>query len=494
MLESLQYSLLRRKEELIPPSTGLWNDSSLQILACPDRGREIEEIREQVLDFIKDNRIAMHNEVVVYLTDPSRHVPYIQRVFGRFKPYDPEYIPFCILGTTGKDTLFAQGMKALLDIMQLRFDRAHVFELLRNPIVQATRGFSADAVSIWEQWAEALSIFRGYNLEQRMEMGDTGLALTDAHTFKLGMARMLVVELTEGAVILDFIENETGNDSSDAKSLPVIPYRDFETSDRKNLEMFCATMEALYSDGKRLRESVETGPDGAVETMRNLVSQWMGKIPETTAVDGAAEGSMLRSLYDGLAAVSLQKSIPGRAHIPFEEFVTLVTGCLPDEGASPANAWTGGITFAPLKPSMVVPHNIIFVAGLDDVLFPGSNERPSWGLLSCKRIIGDSDGVRDSRFAFLELLHAARKRLILTYRSKDMQKESELHPSSVIEELKAYLIDMIKIMEYSDGKQVYAFQREIPWIVHIRSRHYVFGRDVRLCGQTCNSRFLQGCR
>jgi len=464
ILEALQYSLLRRQTGISTPSSGMKPDRSLQILGCPDPGREIEEIREQILDAVSDGTVSQLNEIVVYLPDTSAYVPFINRVFNRYSPFDKEYIPFCILGTSGKTTHFAQGMTALFALLQGRFDRTHVFELLRNPIVQCTRSIPVDSIVVWENWAEELAIFRGYNRQHRETMGDTGETCTDAHTFELGMARLALAELLEGPVELDFYE--TSHDGTRI-ALPVIPYRDFNTSDRANLEQFCSTIETLRSDIGNLRTCAgETGLQETIDTLQELVTDWFGKIPDTPDIDGAVEGSVRKSFLDGIATIPLQSSLVGRDTIPFEEFVSTIAGCLPEDTPMHASAWTGGVTFAPLTPAMVVPHTVVFAGGLDDTAFPGSNQHPSWNLLAKKRIVGDFDQVRANRFAFLELLHAARKRLVLTYRSRNMQKEEELNPSSVLLELESFLTECGLIKVSNTNKKSCAATTTIPWIVH----------------------------
>jgi exonuclease V gamma subunit len=465
LLESLQVSLLRRETAMREPAAGWSPDGSLRILACPDRGREIEEIREQVLDMVKDGTITLLNQVVVYLSDPAEYIPHIQRVFGRFRRDDDGYIPFCILGASGKQTAYAQGMKTFLDILHTGFDRPRLFELLRNSIVQANRGIAVGWVPLWEQWADRLGIFRGYDREHRKKMGDSGGTLTDIHTFRLGIARLLLGELSKGPAVLDFRETGCGGTDQALEPVPVLPFRDYSTSDRRCLETFCATVESLYRDGIRLQEAMETGIDTALEILRELVHLWMGNVPDREVADAALERTTARAFYDGLAAISLQQTVAGRNQLPPDEFFSLLLGCLPDKTPASPAAWTGGITFAPLTPRMIVPHDVVFAAGLDDVLFPGSNDRPSWNLLSGKRIIGDTDPVRDNRFAFLEVLHAARKRLVLSYRARDMQKESELHPSSVVLELDDYL------KKQETGAGPLELVQEIPWVVHESLEH-----------------------
>jgi hypothetical protein len=143
-----------------------------------------------------------------------------------------------------------------------------------------------------------------------------------------------------------------------------------------------------------------------------------------------------------------------------KEFIALARACVPAELEAYSSAWRG-VTFAPLRASAVLPHRAIFVLGLDAAAFPGTNEKGNWDLLSRNRIVGDPDTVKDNRFAFLELLHAAKEYLILSYKARDLQKDESLQPSSVISELEEYLMSRIK----TDASRS-AIRREIPWVVH----------------------------
>jgi hypothetical protein len=116
---------------------------------------------------------------------------------------------------------------------------------------------------------------------------------------------------------------------------------------------------------------------------------------------------------------------------------------------------------------MIVPHRVVFALGLGATAFPGSSENPTWDLLSRKRLVGDSDRVRDNRFAFLELLHAAQVRLVLSFCSRNMQKEEDLQPSSVILELESYLRDQGLTSAGDASKEDRCtIRRTIPWIAH----------------------------
>ncbi len=461
LLGAVQSGLLSRDEAAGDFDGALHRDGTLEILSCPDPGREVEELRERILDLAHEKKIRRLNEVAVYLPDPAAYLPYIHRVFGAYPPGHPLHIPFTVIGAPGGDSVFARGIQVFLEIAAGAFDRSRFFSLVRNPIVQSSRGIDPARVAVWERWADDAGLYRGYDRGHREELGDRGLAVTDAHTFSFVMARMLIGNLASGPVDLGF---SLPGVAPGRGGLPLPPYRDFDSGDADLLESFCAVVEELHCDVESLRASLGEDLVRGIDVLAGLVGRWFGTIDDEAGVNAVEEARVRREFLAGIRLIKLQKTLAKRDRVPLKELIVLVRECLPAELPSFSNAWTGGITFAPLRPSMVVPHRVLFVLGLDAAAFPGTSERPAWDLVSRKRIIGDSDAVRDNRFAFLETLHAARERLFLSFRGRDMQKEEELQPSSVVLELEAYLAARGLRRDGAPGGC--AARRELPWIVH----------------------------
>jgi len=449
LLKAIQRSLLSRNNNLgfINTSTPLTStistssiiptqkDDSLLILACPDLSREVEEVRELILDMAHDDVIDCFDDIAVYIPDPNKYAPYIQRVFGAYPHGHQEYIPFTILGASGGSSLVARALSALLGIAAGGFNRAMIFELLDNPIVMTSRGFSHGDLERWEEWVEAYGMFRGYNAEQRGLMGDRGSAVIDEHTFEHGMRRVLM-------------KNDDERDERETRSAEIF------MSLLKELN----ELSTFFSGGDGTLDIRE-----AAETVRRAVWAWIGRIGNGSA-DEAAETRVRREILNRVTQIELQHTCAGRTEISNEEFLALARDCVAAELSAAPTAWRG-VTFAPLRASMVLPHRVIFAMGLGAAEFPGTNETPGWDLLSSKRIVGDSDRVRDNRFAFLEMMHAAKERLILSYRARDMQKDEGLQPSSVVLELEEYLIGQGAVDSEVNSRKCSA-RREVPWVVH----------------------------
>lgn len=428
LLETLQASLLERRSQLLPGSKP---DDSLVVFATPDPGRAVEHLHAKVLDLVSQGTLQKMEDVVVYLPEPQAYLPHIQRVFGASTPGSADHIPYSVLGLPIRDSLYAQGISALLRIVEGNFDRASVFQVLRNPIVQSSRKFSPDSVTTWESWADSLGIFRGYDKSHRAEMGDKGAYVGDVHTFAMGFARLLSGNLADGSVELGYGEGSMA---------PIPVFRDFDTSDPTLLASFISQVESLHESSAGIRAALSSqGISSAVQALLTLCKSWLGTLPEERSWDALGESRVQKDFMGSLPQIALQQSLCGREHMSLAEMLEQAKACLPGELPPASKAWVGGITFAPLRQGMVLPHPVLFVLGLDAGAFPGVQIRSPSDLLSQKRIVGDSDPVRDNRFAFLELLHAARKHLYLMFRSRNMQKEEDLQPASVVLELEAYL-------------------------------------------------------
>jgi hypothetical protein len=331
--------------------------------------------------------------------------------------------------------LAARGLFTLLNIVSGQFNRAQVFELLRNPIVMASKKITPGGVERWERWAEEYGMFRGYNAKQREGMGDMGDAVTDEHTFERGMKRV---------------------------------FESAEMSDEwavRSAEKFSSLLEELNGLSAVFTKSgAVVDIRESVEAIRCAVWSWFSVIPPGCSTDKGAEGRVRGEALNGLEQIEFQRECAGRVFIDKSEFMALVRGCVPDELDVRPSAWCG-VTFAPLRASMALPHRAVFALGLGAAEFPGTNEAGGWNLLSHKRIVGDSDRVRDNRFAFLELIHAAKERLILSFGARDMQKDEALQPSSVILELEEYLIGQGLVDEAGHTRKC-AVRREVPWVMH----------------------------
>ncbi len=100
---------------------------------------------------------------------------------------------------------------------------------------------------------------------------------------------------------------------------------------------------------------------------------------------------------------------------------------------------TGGVTIAPLAALGAIPFSIVYVVGLGEDAFPGSNALPSFDLRSDARLPGDIHPAEKARYLFLEVLKSAGDKIYLLWNNKDLQKDQDLLPAIPVVQLQHYL-------------------------------------------------------
>ncbi len=386
-------------------------DGTLLLLEAPDRGREMETLRDQILSWLEQDPRRTPGDVVVYLPDPTRHRVQIERVFGALAPGDPGHLPYTLLGVSSRESQWTQGVLAFLRLVRGPLDRPSLFALLRNDLCRARLGLESATLRRWEHWCEGTGMIRGWDLADR----STDRHATPSHCLRTGLERLLLAPLSGASGV-----------QLPGRSVPLSPWRDFASSDADQLERFCATLERIHVDTTSLRALSGTvdGPTLAGELITRL-DRWLD-------TDSApAEAGVRRSLLEGLDPLSLRA---GEA-ITLEELEELVQSLAESELPGSSRAWTGVVTFAPLRTGHILPHGLVLIPGLDADAFPAEATATTLDLLGKHRIVGDPDPASDGRHAFLLALLSARDRLVLSWRSRDIQKDEAKDPSTVVLEL-----------------------------------------------------------
>jgi len=400
---------------VVPP------DESVTLLAAPERGREMEAVRDQILQWLSEDPSRSPSDCLVLLADPSRHRTEIHRVFGGVAPGEPGWIPWAFLGEPGRESRFARGVEAIGALLLFGMDRPGVFELFRNPLCRLRLGIEAETVLAWERWAEGSGMLRGWDAADRAGRGDQ--EPWDSHTFRAGILRLYAARLAAGDLSLSL------RVAADQVRLP--GWRDFESSDPMALDGFVGALERLHVDLEALKAKLP-GRDLAFlsEEFLALCETWLEP-------DGPEESQVRKAWRQGMGLLALQA---GRAEpMELDELVDAVKGFLPDELPGSARAFAGALTFAPLRISNLVPHELVVVAGLESDAFPRAVQKTSLDLLGTRRLVGDADPLQDDRHTFLSVVLSARSRLVLSWRAEDLQKDREIEPSSVLQELRAAL-------------------------------------------------------
>ena len=124
VLGTVQGLVLTREAEL---SHRLEQDDSLRICEAPDMLREVEMLRDMLLDELEEARQKGNplclRDITVYLPDPSLYDASFKQVFTSFPSWHEEYIP-CTLaeGSTGTSR-FSSAVESLVNLIRGHFSR-----------------------------------------------------------------------------------------------------------------------------------------------------------------------------------------------------------------------------------------------------------------------------------------------------------------------------------------------------------------------------------
>lgn len=399
-------------------------DGSVVLLECPERGREIETVRDRIFDWLEEDPARKISDAVVLVPETGKHRAAIHRVFDAHAPGDPSYVPWVVLGESAGESRWARAVRSLLALARGQADRPSVFALLRNRLVQEKLRVDSPTVSRWEAWAEMSGMIRGWDAAHRREMGDAPEAALDTHTFRAGWLRLQLAPLAQGAFALGLKRPE-----GVPEHIPVA--RDFD-SDPTEVDAFGACLERLFHEARAFAACCQySSPTALAAKFAAWVDGWIG-------FDDDAEARVRRDLLEGIEHLSIQEEA-GRDRIGLAELEEIVVSLLSGDLPGSARAFAGALTFAPLKSGHILPHGLVVLAGFDADAFPGDGSRTRLDLLAAAPLVGDADPVRDNRGLFLQAVLSARSRLVATWRGRDIQRDEKLEPSSVIQELEEAL-------------------------------------------------------
>ncbi|BBO73361.1 hypothetical protein DSCW_07780 [Desulfosarcina widdelii] len=404
------------------PSASLAQDRSLQIVACPGIRREVETVYDSILVNLEADPTLCMTDIAVMVSDMARYKPVVDSVFSR----QPGRIAYNLVDSVARtESVFARAVVAIMELARGNFSRKQVFDLLRNPCVMRKWRYDTNALSVWIRWADALGIFHGYENTVEGEEGGPGAG---CFSWRQGLERLRLSR------IMTLTTDAEGFDRPHFKGL--VPFADLDATDDALVEKFCLLIESLA----RALEPFNI-PAAASRHWRTAFFRVLDGFVEIAA-DMRGEEAVYRSLvqsfdhfvrYDDLAAIREGRDLTAEALWAF------VTAHLDGISGGRGDYLTGGVTVAALMPMRPIPFKVVYVLGLEEGGFPGHEPENRLDLRTRKRRIGDITPVERNRYLFLEILISVGRKLYLSYVSRDLQKDRDLQPCSVVHQLRRYV-------------------------------------------------------
>jgi exodeoxyribonuclease V gamma subunit len=380
-------------------------DDTIQIHACHSPMREMQVIRDLILDaFIADPSLRPH-EILVLAPRIAEYAPFIDAVFGVAHPHQPQ-IPYAIADRAlGAEAPSVDAALRALDLATSRATVTELFDFLDCGPVRAAAGLDPGEVEAARQWAGDANVRWGRDGDHRRDILGTEGESFD--TWRAGIDRLL-------------LGYAMGN--SDALVRDVLA-RGTAAGEPAPLGRFAAFVDRwvrVAKDLERPRSLDEWARDFSV-----LLDQFVMPVDESDEL-------ALRKLREQLGDITR-----GAKLADFTEPVGMnvlrnrLRAATEADGAG-SGFLAGGVTFCSLTPMRAIPAKLMIIAGLGDGAFPRRDRAVSYDLIAAARRPGDRSPRDDDRYAFLETLLAARSRLVLTFVGRSQRNNSPLAPSSVL--------------------------------------------------------------
>jgi exodeoxyribonuclease V gamma subunit len=465
-LERLQQSFRELNPELLKPDAQMVStqseidDASLRIHVCHTRLRELEVLRDQLLDAMQSLPIKPSG-IVVMAPDIQAYASLIPAVFG--VPGDArERLPYHLadIAIASSHSLY-KAFARLLDLPGMRITAPEVVDLLGVAEISRRLGLDAAAVDTLSDWLRESRVAWALDAKFRERFGVPSIT---EHTFAWAMDRLLAGYLMADAANSD--RQAAVNLADGSELAPLTGIHGPAAEHLGALDQLLQEIQALCDLAERSLP--------ASEWAQRLEARF-DALFRIDAMDREARdaSTCIRQFIRALSAEPVSAGEDPELH--FSVIRDLLIERL--EAAPERQRFLmGGITFCGMVPQRAIPFSMVAVLGLNDGEFPRQGSDAGLDLMGRFRRLGDRDVRSDDRYLFLETVMSARERLHLSYIGESVRDGKPRNPASPLAELMAAL-DQASGLAVDDD-------RERPWLVRHPlqpfNRRYFNGEDRRL--------------
>ena len=371
-------------------------DSSLEFHACPGRLRQLQVLRDRLLQLLAADPKLEPRDILVMTPQVEAFAPLVGAVFGDSGATGVQ-LPWRLTDRSQQSEAgISQGLLELLQLGGERFTASALERLLAcTPLLTAQGLEGDDAAAISRMLQEAG--FR-WGLDGRDRGGD------GTHSLEWALDRLVL------GLVLPQLPGLAPGDCA-----PLAMEGSLEQQQR-----WIALLRTLLEQLRWLAQP--RSPAQWIEGLRSLLQALFG--------DGGERAWELQSLHAVLAdwkavaqASELELAAPVVAELLGERL---------SEGSGRFGHRSGALTISALEPMRAIPHKVVVLMGLDAGAFPRQRQRPGFHLLEQQRQLGDPNSGDQDRYVLLESLLSARQHLLVSWSNRDERTGEALEASTPV--------------------------------------------------------------
>ena len=398
LLEQLQERLASGNAdgEATEALQALPGDSSLEFHACPGRLRQLQVLRDRLLQLLAADPNLEPRDILVMTPQVEAFAPLVGAVFGDSSATGVS-LPWRLTDRSQQSEAgISQGLLELLQLGGERFTASALERLLAcTPLLEAQGLTGDDAAAISRVLQEA-------GFRWGLDGADRGGG--DSHSLEWALDRLVL-----GLVLPEQPGLAPGN------CAPLAMEGSLEQQQR-----WIALLRALLQQLRWLGKP--RTPAEWITGLRQLLNALFA--------EGGERAWELQSIHAALAdwkavaeASALELAAPVVAELLGERL---------SEGSGRFGHRSGALTISALEPMRAIPHKVVVLMGLDAGAFPRQRQRPGFHLLEQQRQLGDPSSGDQDRYVLLESLLSARQHLLVSWSNRDERTGEALEASTPV--------------------------------------------------------------
>lgn len=401
------------------------NDGSLNIINAYSEIRELQILKDYILNYLNNNSNKNPFDIVVSSPNIEKYIPFINSIFGE-NAIDNIHIEYNILDTkTSYKQEFFQSIEQILNLVKSRFEVSIIIPIIENKLILKKFNLKEEAIPLIKEIINQLDIHWGWNEKDREKFGSNK---EDFFTWSQAIDRIIL-----GIFLLNE-DNEVFNLWFNKAPF----YFDIYFHDNViNIITLFNTLGNIYNHFK-----YDYNIDEWINNIKILINDLIFDDVENQNVKTKFEQELNNLNVNANFAKFNNK-------IPFKLIYHIILKFL--NKPKDMSTRLGGITFCNLISLRSIPYSFIALLGLNDTSFPREKFKLPFDLIEQYPQKGDNSRTDDDKYLFLETILNAKDALYLSYIGKNIQNGKDLAPSTLINEL----IETIAIMANTSSENIY---------------------------------------
>jgi exodeoxyribonuclease V gamma subunit len=371
------------------------DDQSISINSCHSKKREVEVLKDSILEAMNADPELKAEDVLVLVPDVNDYRSHLNECFG--SDTKDQTIPIN-LGFSDYSEFRESTFLNLIGLLNSDFKVNSIIDLLDNPMISEKWKFTTDDVKQIREWANELHIHRFVD--------------GDIFSWRNGLNRLFL------GFAMEKRDHQLVNST--------IPYDKLYSSESVELVGKLSSFINEIQTLSTLTSSLYSVPDW-LSKAKNIVSVFL--------LSSFNDQFKVQSLIENIETLKKQVQVSKyKEKIEFETFFIW----LKDQFSGNNSSSTGfghGITVNEYVPNRSIPFKFVAILGFNESKFPRTQIRPDFDLVHKYPQPGDRIAIDEDRYLFFDMIQSAKQRLHISYIGQDQYSQNKKAPSILIQEL-----------------------------------------------------------